>query len=142
MTFLERPFVALEDLRSVVPVSQGFQRIAVGQPAIKIDFAIIPVELPKILRDSSSLPFQPRQAGRCRLRLWYRRRVVGHSPTMKLVRYEAALALEQITTLLACSALLRVLTRSWGGLWTSNQVRFEERATAPPIYGPCWDRLN
>jgi hypothetical protein len=34
------------------------------------------------------------------------------------------------------------VTRSWDGLWRSNRVRSKERATAPPIYGPCWDRLN
>ena len=50
VAFLEGPFVAFEDLRRVVPVSQGSQRIAVGQPAIKVDFAIIPMEVPKDTR--------------------------------------------------------------------------------------------
>ena len=66
MAFLEGPFVALEDFRSVVPVSQCSQRIAVGQPAIEIDFAVIPVELPKVLGDPCGLPSQPPQAGRFR----------------------------------------------------------------------------
>jgi hypothetical protein len=80
--FMERPFVALEDVRNVVSVSQGSQRVPIGQPAIEVDFAVSPVELPKVIGDSRSLPFQPSQAGRCRLRFWYRRRVVRHSPTL------------------------------------------------------------
>ena len=97
VAFMECPFVELEDVRSVLSVSQGCQCVPIGQPAIEVDLAVIPVELPKVLGDSCSLPFQMPQAGRCRLKLWYRRRVVGHSPTLKLARCKAALVLEQST---------------------------------------------
>jgi hypothetical protein len=105
---MERPFVALEHVRSVVSVSQGSQRVPIGQPAIEVDLAVVPVELPKVLGNSCSLPFQMPRAGRCCLRLW-RRVVVGHSPTLKLARYDAALVLEQST---GRPALLRFSTRS------------------------------
>ena len=58
----------IKDVCSVVSFCRALERTRRSKPAVEVDLAVVTPELAKVLGDSLSPGFQPRQARRCGLR--------------------------------------------------------------------------